>query len=211
MCNAWALNESLALRGVFRMVLVVENSNTAEPTVADEGPFDEVLADDIDTAADETELVRELILATYRHDRDARGQCTIELDRLMWGEGALLLAAAKQVLLEREQHAIETAGVESWLKVTAVAITRRHADWMRLVPGQIITMLRSGLGQHELAVMVTRSVRARLDATIVEHLLAAGLGRRDVFVEELDDLLREAGLIASRPVFIHEFAEDRAI
>ncbi len=165
------------------------------------------LVDEVDLEADAADLVRALVIATHLHDRDERARCTSLLDACEWGEAALLLAAAKEVAIERHRAAIESEGVEVWLRRTAGELVEQHRDWMRLVPGQVMTMLRSALGKHELALMVKRSVRGRLDATCVQHLLAASLDYRDVFTDELDGVLKEAAVTASRPVFAQEFAE----
>jgi hypothetical protein len=163
--------------------------------------------DEVELEEDAADLVRALVIATHLHDRDERARCTELLDACEWSEASLLLAAAKEVAIERHRVAIESEGVEVWLRRTAGELVEQHRDWMRLVPGQVMTMLRSALGKHELALMVKRSVRGRLDATCVQHLLATSLDYRDVFTDELDGVLKEATVTASRPVFAQEFAE----
>lgn len=162
---------------------------------------------EVEEVEEEIDLVRSLVIATHMHDRAERARCTEVLDEREWSEAALLLAAAKEVALERHRSALESEGTEVWLRRTAVELVEQHRDWMRLVPGQVMTMLRSALGKHELALMVKRSVRGRLDATCVQHLIAMSMDYRDVFNDELDDVLKEAAVVASRPVFAQEFAE----
>ncbi len=161
--------------------------------------------DETTTTADPVELVRDLIIATYHHDRDERKRCSDILDEQGWDSAVVLLAALKITALERLSSAIERVGTALWIQTAAKALVERHSDWMRLVPGQIVAMLRAGLGQHELALIVPKPQRGRLDATLVEFLVEELMDYRGSFNEAFDELLKDALVLATRRAFIEEY------
>lgn len=173
--------------------------------VADEAASAVLHPEVIDDGDDPTETVRELVMATYKHDRDARVLLAEALDADDWKGASLLLAAAKQVAVERHRKEIEKQGLDSWVQSVAHDAVRRHQDWMRLRHGQIAAMLRSALGDHDLAFALPADLRGRLDATVLEHLIAMRLAPWDSFTEELGDVLAEAERLASLRTFIEEF------
>lgn len=159
----------------------------------------------IDAENDPSEVVRDLVMATYKHDREARVLLAETLDAVEWKDASLLLAAAKQVAVERHRKEIERQGLDSWVQSVAHDAVRRHQDWMRLRHGQIAAMLRSSLGDHDLAFALPADLRGRLDATVLEHLIAMRLDPWDSFAEELGEILSEAERLASMRAFIEEF------
>ena len=164
----------------------------------------EALADET-PVSDPVDLVRSLIIATYHHDRGERKRCSDALDAEGWDYAVVLLAALKITALERLASTIERVGMTLWLQTSAKDLVHRHSDWMRLVPGQVIAMLRAGLGQHELALIVPKPQRGRLDATVVEFLIEELMDYRGSFNEAFDELLRDALVLTARRAFIEEY------
>lgn len=150
-------------------------------------------------------LVHELILVTYAHNREGRQEYTEKLDAINWDGANLLLAAAKQVLIERHLKNINAVGREQWIKATAADAVVKHADWLRLRHGQMAAMLRSGLGDHDLAKALPPSLCGRLDATVVAHLLGMLLDPYDSVSQEISELLDEAEVLSRRRAFADEF------
>jgi hypothetical protein len=159
-------------------------------------------------AAERRALVRELIIATHSKDKEVRRRCTEALDSQEWLDVSVLLAAAVQVAVERHKDAINVAGREEWVKLFATEMARHHSDWMRLQIGQLTGMLRSAFGNVRLALTVQKPTRCRLQATMIEFLVTDSMELRDVFADELDDVLYDAAILASRRAFLDEFEGD---
>jgi hypothetical protein len=149
--------------------------------------------------------VRGLVIATYNHSRDERKRYSDLLDAEGWDYAVVLLAALKITALERLASTIERVGPTLWLQTAAKELVHRHSEWMRLVPGQIVAMLRAGLGQHELALTVSKPQRGRLDATVVEFLVEELMDYRSSFNEAFDEVLKDALVLTSRRAFIEEY------
>jgi hypothetical protein len=154
------------------------------------------------------QLLRELIIATHRKDKDARRQLTAALDEQQWSDVSIVVSAATQVAVKLHHDAIVVAGREEWVKLFGQEMMNHHADWMRLQAGQITGMLRSTFGNIRLALTVPKSTRCRLQVTMVEYMITASLELRDIFEDELDDVLTEAVTLASRRAFVDEFEGD---
>jgi hypothetical protein len=153
-------------------------------------------------------LLRELIISTHRKDKAERRRCTELLDAYDWLGVSVVLAAATQIAVERHKDAINVAGREEWVKLFAAEMAQQHSDWMRVQAGQIAGMLRSTFGNIRLALTVNKPTRCRLQATMVQYLIADSLEFRDVFEDELDEVLEEATTLASRRAFLDEFEGD---
>ena len=179
-------------RGCFRMIVDVSSDESETPG--------ETLP-----TSDPVELVRSLVIATYHHDRDERKRCSDLLDEQGWDYAVVLLAALKITALERLSSTIERVGTALWIQTAAKDLVSRHSEWMRLVPGQIVAMLRAGLGQHELALIVPKPQRGRLDATLVEFLIEELMDYRGSFTEAFDELLKGALVLSTRRAFIEEY------
>lgn len=152
-------------------------------------------------------LVHELLLVTYAHNRVGRHENTEKLDAIDWKGATLLLAAAKHVLVARHSKYIQAVGVEAWIKATAADAVVKHADWLRLRPGQVAAMLRSGLGEHDLAKALPAPLCGRLDATVIAHLLSLLLDPYDSVSEEISSLLDQAEVVTRQRVFADDFPE----
>jgi hypothetical protein len=166
---------------------------------------DDVPLGDAQSPVDPSDVVRSLVIATYHHDRDERKRCSDVLDADGWGYAVVLLAALKITALERLNSTIERVGTSLWVQTAAKELVHRHSEWMRLVPGQIVAMLRAGMGQHELALIVPKPQRGRLDATVVEFLVEELMDYRGSFNEAFDELLKSALVLTSRRAFIEEY------
>lgn len=154
------------------------------------------------------QLLRELIIATRHKDMESRRRLTGELDAQQWCDVSIVLGAATQIAVGRHNEAVVVTGREEWVKLFGQEMINHHADWMRLQPGQITGMLRSAFGNIRLALTVPKSTRCRLQATMVEYMITASLELRDIFEDELDDVLQEARVLASRRAFADEFEGD---
>lgn len=166
-----------------------------------------LLMDDFDVTEGFVALdaARRLLNATYTHDRDGRARICEEISAHSWSEVALLLAASKHVLIEKASPLIERQGREDWISETANKILASHADWVRLRRGQMVAMLRAGLGDHQLATTVSAEVSARADSFVVQTLLERKLDRYDNVPEAIDDLLSDAELLTRRRAFMEDF------
>lgn len=168
--------------------------------MTDAAGFPDIIPDDAAIS-----LVQQLIMVTYAHNREGRQEYTEKLDAIDWEGALLLLAAAKQVLIERHLKTINAVGREQWIKDTAASAVSQHADWLRLRPGQMAAMLRSGLGDHDLAKALPSELCGRLDATVVAHLLGMLLDPYDSVATEVSELLDAAEVLTRRRAFADEF------
>lgn len=150
-------------------------------------------------------LVRELLLATYRHDSAERQRCVSRLDSIGWTHAALLLAAAKEVTLARFELEMHKRGIDRWIANSVTEIARRHDGWMRIRRGAYAALLRSGLGERQIVMSLPESERGRMDVTIVEYLLALPLKPYDMFTSEVDATLSQAHRLAGRWAFKNAF------
>jgi len=151
------------------------------------------------------ELIKAMVIGTYKKDKDARKRCGDELDAVEWSHASVILAAAKEVAVLRHKADIDDMGVEAWVAKLSNELVRHHADWMRVQQGQVAAMLRSALGKRQLAFGVPKPTRGRLDATVLQYVIEASLEMRDVFAEELDDVLFDAMILRSRRAFADDF------
>lgn len=154
------------------------------------------------------QLLRELIIATHRKDKEARRTLTAALDEQQWADVSIVIGAATQIAVNLHHDAIVVAGREEWVKLFGQEMINHHSDWMRLQAGQITGMLRSTFGNIRLALTVPKATRCRLQVTMVEYMVTASLELRDIFEDELDDVLLDAMTLASRRAFIDEFEGD---
>lgn len=157
------------------------------------------------TESDPLEVVRALVMATRARDKESRAERTAGLDITGWVGVSLILAVVKHILVRREKLEMDRVGLELWLSNCAADITESHREWMRLQKSQVVAMLRSGIGDRDLALRVAVERRGRLDSVIVEHLLWASSGRDTLFERELDDVLSEAAAVLSRRALAEAF------
>lgn len=151
------------------------------------------------------ELLRAMAFGTFKKNKDERKRCGDELDVLEWAEASILLAAAKEVAIQRHREDIDAVGVDAWIDKTAKALVAHHSDWMRLQAPQIAAMLRAGLGKRGLALAVPKPTRGRFDVTIVSYLIQTKMQLRDEFSEEFNDVLIDADKLRGRRTFLEDF------